>query len=326
MEWWKKIFLMMILSVSANGAFAAGLVLDHMSDGYKGCSWRDNGDGTSTLNLTIYYKEVAGHTGGYSFNSRAVMFYTYNFKGQMQSSSLAAKSVSMNGASYGEYWSGNFTLYNGGRGGADVNPKWKVTTPYTADVEIVIDNKTVKDWPAVSVRAANFTSVDDVAEINGGAYIARDGEHGSCKTVDPEKPPPPPIVISMTAPDWNLGELPEGEGKKTLSGIENQLCFTYSGSNVSDLQFVIKASNANGIAGNRYRLKSVDDASQLVPYSMTLNSGVSSLFLPNSDGTALSLSSSGRTCFVPTFKTSVGAGLKEGTYNDVLIFTVTTKS
>lgn len=144
--------------------------------------------------------------------------------------------------------------------------------------------------------------------------------------IDPVKPPPPSIGISVSAPDWNLGELPGGDGEKTLSGSADQLCFTYMSEAISGKQFIVNASNANGVVSNRYRLRNVSDASQFVPYSVILDSGSSKVSLPNTNNAAIPLSSSGKTCFVPTFKTSVGTSAKEGDYSDVLTFTVVTKS
>ncbi|RQZ34672.1 hypothetical protein DIE16_21640 [Burkholderia sp. Bp9090] len=135
-----------------------------------------------------------------------------------------------------------------------------------------------------------------------------------------------PIAMTMSAPDWNLGELPEGNGEKVFPNSSDQLCFTYSGAAVSGKQFVINAGSANGVVNNRYRLKNLKDATQLIPYSLTLDSGTSNVSLPNASNKALSLNSSGRTCFVPTFKTTVDPSVKSGDYSDVLTFTVITKS
>lgn len=131
----------------------------------------------------------------------------------------------------------------------------------------------------------------------------------------------------MTAPDWNLGELQQGtDVPKTFTNTSEQLCFTYSGGAVSGKRFAINASSANGVAGNRYRLKNLQDATQLVPYSLTLSNDSSTVSLPNASNAAVSLGGSGRTCFEPTFRTTVGPTVKEGDYSDVLTFTVVTKS
>ncbi|MDY7791169.1 hypothetical protein U0E10_25075 [Burkholderia ubonensis] len=193
------------------------------------------------------------------------------------------------------------------------------------NVDVVISNSAVTSWPAVSIRAGIFTSGDDIAEVTGGAYIGRyDG--GICKVIDPVVPPPPSIGISMTAPDWNLGELPRGNGRKVFSSSSDQLCFSYAGAAVNGKQFIVNASNANGVVSNRYRLRNVSDATQVVPYNLTLDSGSSTVSLPNTSNVPLALNSAGKTCFVPTFTTTVDSTVKEGDYSDVLTFTIVTKS
>ncbi|WP_159085740.1 hypothetical protein [Burkholderia sp. MSMB0856] len=322
-KWLGKSFLMVILYVLAsNGAAAYSLELAPLSNGYSNCSWRDNGDGTSTVGVMISYKEASGNTGSSSFTSRGVLIYTYDKNGGVGPSAAAAKFVMLNEEQNSNAYVGSgYVMYHG----ATTNGDWKKETPLTANLKIVFDNAYLREWPAITVRAGNFTRGNDVGEVRGGAYVGP-GTSQSCSVVDPKMPPPPPISIEMTAPDWNLGDLPEGDGEKTFSNTTDQLCFTYVGAAVSGRQFIVTASNSNGIAQNRYRLKHVNDASQLVPYTISLDAGTSILNLPNTGNVALSLDSSGRTCFVPTFKTSVDRLLKEGDYSDVLTFTVVTKS
>ncbi|RQR52309.1 hypothetical protein DIE18_32280 [Burkholderia sp. Bp9125] len=333
-KWIGAFFLISFLSVFAGSACAYNnLIYDRVISGYGACSWQDNGDGTSLLKLTINFLEGAGHTGNQpgsrgKFASRGILLYTYDKNGNMNPSSGAAKSVKMNTAEPMAVWLGGwgFKMYWGGLPTNVAGSHWMREEAFNANMEILIDNQVVSDWPALSVQAANGTYGDAVGEITGGAYLDRFGTVSNCTVVDPVLPPPPPIGINMIAPDWNLGELPEGDADKVLSTSADQLCFTYAGAAVSGKAFVINASSANGVVGNRYRLKNVNDASQLVPYSVTLNSGTSSVSLPNVTNTALSLDSSGKTCFVPTFKTTVDPKLKEGDYSDVLTFTVVTKS
>ncbi len=141
---------------------------------------------------------------------------------------------------------------------------------------------------------------------------------------DPKNPLPLDPTISVTAPDWNLGDLQQGETDTSFSSMGQQLCFDYSGVEVALNKFIINASSANGVVNNRYRLVHSSDTSQTVPYRLTLDSGSTLLQLPN-NSTALQLNGN-RTCFVPTFRTEVGKTVKEGDYNDVLNFTITTKS
>ncbi|KVL47668.1 hypothetical protein WT01_33600 [Burkholderia cepacia] len=135
----------------------------------------------------------------------------------------------------------------------------------------------------------------------------------------------------MRAPDWNLGELDEGTADKILPNSTDQLCFTYQAAAVVRKKFVINASNANGIVNQKYRMKNLSDATQFVPYSVKLNRTdleSSSVVLPNT--TSLSLEFNDRvgvnkTCFTPTFTTTVDKNVKAGDYSDVLTFTVVTK-
>ncbi|WP_407971724.1 hypothetical protein ACJ51O_26735 [Burkholderia pyrrocinia] len=313
-----RCLLLMFAMFSSGTAFA--LSKGAITNGYSGCRWVDNGGGTITVSVTIDFKETDGNTGGYLFVSRGVMLYTYNKYGKMNSSSAVANGVYFNEKKNSSVYAprDDYAMYYG----KDV---WETHAPIIANIDVVLDSDKVRDWPALSIRAGNFTNQNDIAEIKGGAYITPYGD-GVCQVVDPERPPPASIGIKATVPDWNLGELPRGDGQKTFVNSAEQLCFTYAGQVVSDRTFVINASNANGVANNRYLLKNLTDASQTVPYSVTLNSGTDTVTLPNSGDMAASFSTTGKTCFVPTFKTSVGNLVKEGNYSDVLTFTVVTKS
>ncbi|WP_157378466.1 hypothetical protein [Burkholderia ubonensis] len=318
--------LMFCFFIYVNHANAqTNLTFDDISNGYSSCSWRDNGDGTSTLGLMIDYKTSDGHTGGYRFNSRGLLVYAYDKSGMVNISRPAAINAYMGGARNIRVYQGrSYYMYHGT---SLVGTQWVKTSPFVANVEVVIDNSVVTAWPAISLQAGNFTNDDDIAEIKGAAYIARDGVNGTCTMVkDPTNPPPVPIAMNVTAPDWDLGELPRGDATKTFSRTADQLCFSYSGAAVSGKSFIIDASNRNGRTGNRYRLANVVDPTQTVNYRVTLNSGTSQLSLPNVGNIAAAFNSNGRTCFVPTFETSVDQRVEEGDYFDVLTFTVTTRS
>ncbi|MCA7936089.1 hypothetical protein [Burkholderia cepacia] len=302
------------------------LLLDPLSNGYGACSWQDNGNGTSTISLTIDYKKVAGHTVGRIFASRGILVYTYDSNGVMRASSKAAQTVRINGAAHRYIYEGNgYAMYY-----ASVGPtNWLNEEPFIANVSILISNSVIKDWPAIAIRAGNFTWGDDVGEIKGAAYLSTLGGNGACKVLDPTVPPPPPppaITIAVAAPDWDLGELARGGAvEKTLARPADQLCFTYSG--VAGTQnFVIDAQSQNGIAANRYLLKNVSNASQTIPYDLTLDSGTASFTVPNTAKRPIALNKDNRTCFVPTFRTWIDSTVKVGDYSDVLTFMIFTKS
>ncbi|RQV74571.1 hypothetical protein DF034_30030 [Burkholderia anthina] len=202
-----------------------------------------------------------------------------------------------------------------------------MTRAFTANIAILIDNAQIKDWPGISVRAGNYTQGDDIGEVTGAAYFTMASNNNICTVLDPTNPPPPPpsIVIDTVAPDWDLGELPRGDSQKTLAGASQQLCFKYTGFE-SYRNFVVNATNANGMSGNRYLLRNTSKPEQVVPYNVTLSSGTATFPLPNIGASAIRLNEGNRTCFVPTFKASVGMSAGAGDYSDVLLFTVVTKS
>jgi hypothetical protein len=293
--------------------------VESVIDSYGACSWRDNGNGTSTVDLIINFKSISR-----TFLSRAILVYSYDRNGVMRPGRDVVRTMMMDGVHFNVFsiWVGDYAIYAN-----HWDMPWINGRAFSANVNIVINNSAVADWPALSIRAANkYGGLSFVAEVNGGAYISSDSSTSSCKVIDPPKPPPPDIRIDVTAPDWNLGELPAGSGEKMFSNSTDQLCFSYSGAAVSGKSFIINASNVNGVVNGRYRLRNVNDATQEVPYDIKLDRGSSIQHLPNVGNVALPLDGSGKTCFVPTFRTTVDKTLKEGAYSDVLTFTVVTKS
>lgn len=272
------------------------------------------------MKLAIHFKQADGHTGGGNFYGRAILYYFYDDKGNPVRGQLnLANYFRMDGVSYsGHGFVDGYVYYMGSRS------SWKKREEGVVNLEIDVMGDLSRPY-GIAIQAGNKIYENAVVvDSKGGAYFNK-GVNGHCKIIDPEVPPPPAIDLEVTAPDWNLGELPGGEGEKTFVKPAEQLCFTYTAADVAKKSFIINASNANGIANNRYRLKNLADSSQLAPYSVTLDSGVSKFQLPNAGNTQISLGGSGRTCFVPTFKTSVDAKLKDGDYSDVLQFTVVTK-
>lgn len=313
-----------------------------VSDRYHSCSWTDNGNGTSTLRVSIDFKPSEGRTLGQPFLSRGILVYAYDRYGRMLESSDVAQAVLMGSVRHSIVSPGRgYVMYNGYIVGSGLNPppysEWGVTRAFTARVTVIVDNAKIEHWPALSIRAGNYASKlapginpgshvgYDIGEIKGAAYLARYGGSGSCNLVNPITPPEPPrsVAIDVTAPNWDLGELPRGEGKKSFSNIDDSLCFRYSGSAVNGKRFVIDATSAAGTINGRYRLKNGTDT---IPYTVELSNGAVNIPLPNTRGMTVPLDSGGRSCWMPTFTTNVPADAKVGQYHDVLTFTVVTKT
>ncbi|WP_128848260.1 hypothetical protein [Burkholderia catarinensis] len=313
---------------------AAALRVVPITNGYDSCSWTDNGDGTSTIGVKVFFKAASDYLVGGYLQTRGIQVYRYNDSGHpvMDDKFVVTSRTTLNGVTassavhfLAEGWSMVMNTNSSNYG------DWRISEPFTAFVNVVVNNSLVsKVWPALSLlggsQAANIGG-DKVYGDTRAAYVSRDGANGGCQIIiDPTNPPPPVLAINVTAPDWNLGELPRGDGRKTFEKTADQLCFTYSGTGVRGKNFVINASNANGIVNNRYQLKNVADTSQIVPYNVTLDSGASTVSLPNRNSTAVPLSDTGKTCFVPTFNTTLNLGTALGNYSDVLTFNVVIRS
>lgn len=324
---WRKCVFGVILAVLSSNAFAILLYRD-VIENYSNCSWKNNGDGTSTIELVIKYRATnVTNLGGYNFRSRGILVYTYDALGAMRPSSAAAKSVMLNDKKHTNIFKeSSYVMYY--YAGEEGKAGWLNQGAFSANVQVIIDNSVIKDWPGIGVRAGNFTDRLDIAEVIGAVYVSKMGSASTCTVINPEVPPPKPppaIEIAVAAPDWNLGELPPGDDEKTLGGTAQQLCFTYTGVD-SYRNFVINATSENGVSGDRYLLANTSKPSETVSYDLTLDSGTASFLLPNKAEKSVTLNKGNRTCFVPTFRTTVGLGAGAGNYSDVLSFTVVTKS
>ena len=80
-----------------NHAFAADLILRPLADGYTNCSYVDNGNGTSTVTVTISWRGLTGNIGSNTFYSRGVLLYSYDANGKLRPSSNLAASVTLDG-------------------------------------------------------------------------------------------------------------------------------------------------------------------------------------------------------------------------------------
>lgn len=315
------------LSLAAGEASAYVMRYSDLSNGYSNCSLKDNGNGTSTARVDFDYKAAAGHHPTANFQSRGVIVYTYGAAGQLnESSSVGINSVTLGGFE-------KETIFGGYRYAMFANrysSQWINRSPFRAAVVVQFNNSIIAKWPAIGIRAGIFTSGDDYGDSAGLAYISPATQNGICTLlVNPEQPPPPmDVTLTMNAPDWDIGELSRGEETlKTLSAANDQLCFTYEGSKFVTFQkYIINATNLNGLSSNgRYLLKSLEDSSKTVPYSLTLQNDNATMLLPNAKNTGFNLNENGRTCFTPTFTALAEKKSPGGAYSDVLTFTVVAK-
>lgn len=324
---WRVTFLVWVaffMIFCVDNVYALTLKLSDLSESYSGCYFRDNGDGTSTVSTVIRYKEAAGHLGGSILRSRGVLVYSYDKNGRLNTAATPASQVTLNGVkSQGKYTGDDYVIFYG----ASFVGVWANENVFSASIEAIVRNDLISAWPAVAIRAGNYAGDADIAEINGVAYISKHGANdGACRVVvNPGTPPPPDIIVDVSAPDWGLGDLQRGVSDTRLSLGNEMLCFSYDAAQAQLQKFIVNASSANGMVNNRFRLQHLTDNSQVVPYSLMLDSGSTRIQLPGNNS-PITLDGSGRTCFSPTFTTEVSKAVKEGGYSDVLTFTITTNS
>ncbi|MDN7526349.1 hypothetical protein [Burkholderia orbicola] len=328
----KAAIMMVLISVFLGRVMLARAVVPNISTPvsdvvaeYGSCSWVDNDNGTSEVNLLISFKD----------GNRRLRNLYIDAQGDNGHSLLGGwdglVSVSINGVK--AYWtagyvSGSYRAISGPSEYEKNKWPWNEKKAFLGSVKVILNSALTKKASSVLVVGGNtneLASTPSPVRDARAAYITRKNGGGTCQLVDPNNPPQIDIEIQASSPDWELGELSAGDGEKSFPNKEDQLCFNYSSTAVRDKSFVVNATNANGLVGNRYRLRKNDDVTQEVPYSIELQSGASTVNLPNA-GAAIPLDRSGRTCFVPTFKTTVDKMLREGTYSDVLTFTIVKKT
>lgn len=266
------VFASVGLVLMSSQTHAASLQVSDVIESYQQCTYLDDGN-QIRINVVMSFKDAKGRLGvpASVFRSRGVMIYIYDDTGRPIYYVLSPASVLLDGAVSIAATGGTSERYNVFYR-TDTGANWTKSTAFTATASLRIPKSIMSSWAAISVRAANVTNAGDVAEITGAVYIYSD----ECNYVtDPTAPPPPDININMTvnAPDWHLGDLKQGESEITLGRTDQQLCFSYSSQDVFAKTFIINAGNANGVVNNRYKLQHVSDASQFVPYRLTLDHG-----------------------------------------------------
>ncbi len=298
--------------------------------GYQNCTWQENGDNSITVSVDILYKKSP-----FNFMDHAIMLWAYDSDGMphaLGSGSLPVnvqadgiEAVVKRANQYGIPNIDHVMIWG-------VSGQWKNAAASTMHLTATFSGSARQ---AISVLAADMFLGGPVIgywgmyEEMGAAYLYPGAQGTGCPVVPPDHPPKPPkpsIMLVANVPDWNLGELPPQHGEKRFTAMGDQLCFWYSDPDIAGFDIVIDADSQNGLIGGQYQLKDLDDPTQVVPYSLALDSGSSTVLLPNAVKAGIRLNVTSPTCFSPTFRTFVMPQLKPGSYSDVLIFTVVTKT
>ena len=273
-----------------------------------------------------------------TFQSRGFAIYAYDKNGQIYHDDDIANPATLDGSNASNvFGEPGFIVYYA-HAMANSQPAigvWGNATTFSGRIVISIPYSKISAWPAIGIRAVNALIPPPgggvfVGEESGIVYIGPSTKGGICTLYNTPEAPPPAVTpkVTMTAPDWDLGELPAGEETVlTLPATKDQLCFSYEGSTaITNQKYLINATNSNGFSPTGgYLLKSLEDSSQTVPYTLTLDNSTDSVSLPNAQSRLFSLAAGGRTCFTPTFKAQPAKTVKTGAYSDILTFTVVAK-
>ena len=260
------------------------------------------------------------------FISRGLALYTYDEQGKLRRPA-EFWAVALNGEGTNMYKA--FSEFGLDYGGTSSQFKyWSNRSAFTAQLEVKVTLTDLAKWPAFGVRMANVAndSASTIVLDSAGLLYVSPGMK-TCQVVNPSNPPPSPVntEITVTAPDWDLGELERGkETMRTFTTDAQRLCFRYNAKYIEYDKYLISASNRNGVAEGKFLLANADDGNQKVPYTLSLAGGGAPVPLPSINGLPLTLGKSGQTCLTPTFKAWAGADVKGGDFGDVLTFTITT--
>ncbi|MBR8656099.1 hypothetical protein KDH83_22570 [Achromobacter sp. Marseille-Q0513] len=296
---------------------------DIIEGDYSQCRIQQSGN-VIHITFSVRFRSANGYTAGERFYSRGLALFGYDETGkQVGLSGFFRATINGNNAGYTTYAS-NYLVEHAIR--TYPKPEWMDAGAYTANVAIETTTDSFRQWPAIGMQVVNVTgSFNHVFPKIGAAYVGL-GTRG-CQLIDPTKPPPSPVTteITVTAPDWDLGELERGkETTRTFATDAQRLCFRYDPKYIEYDKYLISASNRNGVAENKFLLANTVDGGGTIPYVLSLAGGGAPVPLPSIDGVLFTLGKSGRTCLTPTFKAWAGADIKGGDFSDVLTFTITT--
>ncbi|MTD29274.1 hypothetical protein [Erwinia sorbitola] len=308
--------LLMFFSATFNKVLANKILYDDIASGYTNCSITNYGT-YSNVTLSIGFNSAYGT----SMKSRGVVFYSYSASGMQQNTKALA--VYYNGMPANDITvRDNFVIYSSEMS----NSGWNEQGYNNANIYVKVPNTILDVWPGIAIQAANVGGKETVLHNGGAVYIER-GKNTCNLIADPSVPPEPDINISVTVPDWNLGEIKPGSQNIHLVSASQQLCLKYTDSSIANKTFVINATAQNGVNNGYYQMTNLQDKSQAISYLLVLiGSGRKRVYWPNSFNLGLNLDAGGSSCFTPFFEINTPKNIRPGIYSDVLTINIVTKA
>ncbi|MFZ1874685.1 MAG: hypothetical protein WAU54_18195 [Chania sp.] len=324
--------LFTLLLVSTSSVYGTSVeiasVAGKVASGINNCSVTKTGSDSWKVTLSLNWLAMASTPPVASFEirtGRGFLIFQYDSSGRPISSHFPAVDITMNGFTPTGFNEGKFTSVNGYLTyGFGSSAGWNNYEPYLANV---VANIKRADVAIVAMIPTNVYKYGMVYDQAGAIYFAAAQATSACQLMDNPNTPPVMVNLTMNAPDWNLGEIATGKQKKVLTNAADRLCISYLSTESSGKDFIVNATNANGIVNNRFVLKHSLNATSVLPYTLTLDSVGKQILLPNINNSTIRFDGSGnQTCFTPTFDLYGSDDQELGDYTDVITYEIVTKS
>lgn len=322
--------LFSLLLFSAGSAYGADFPNrpDKVVSDISNCAVTNIGTNTWKATFSVNWLPMpAKAPGGVDWNTRAgrgLVIYLYDRKGNAINTYIPSTDITMN--SYNPVGiDGVFTKGKGylsyGRAGSN---GWTNFDAYSTNVVVNVKRT---DVIIMAIYPMNVYALGMAYDQAGAVYFAASQATSTCQQMTNPDTLPVIVNLTMNAPDWNLGEIATGQQQKVMTSNADRLCISYLSTESAGKDFIVNATNANGIENNRFILKHSLNPTNTLPYTLTLDSMGKRIRLPNTDNSSIRFEDSGnQTCFTPTFDLYGSDNQEIGDYTDVITYEIVTKS
>ncbi|CNB98672.1 Uncharacterised protein [Yersinia intermedia] len=322
--------LFSLLLFSAGSAYGADFPNrpDKVVSDISNCAVTNIGTNTWKATFSVNWLEMPEKSpGGVDFGrrtGRGVLTYLYDSKGNAINAYIPSTDITMNNHPPAGT-AGTFTKGKGylSYGQSDSNV-WGNYGAHSANFVVNVKRTGVTIMAIYPADVYGFGMIYDQA---GAVYFTVSPTTSTCQFMTNPDTPPVIVNLTMNAPDWNLGEIATGQQQKVMTNNADRLCISYLSTESAGKDFVVNATNANGIENNRFILKHSLEPANTLPYTLTLDSMGKRILLPNTDNSSIRFEDSGnQTCFTPTFDLYGSDNQEIGDYTDVITYEIVTKS
>lgn len=325
----KHLFVLFsLLLFSTGSAFGIEIKVkaDNVVSGFSNCTVTKTGSNAWQASFSIDWLEMSATPPLPNWGSRTgrgFLIFLYDSSGKAIKTYLPRDDISMNGYRPGGA-EGNFTYGNSYLAYGFSNG-WDSFSSFSANIAVQIKQAKVAIVAMYPINV--YSGARSVYEQTGAIYFALSQATSNCQLMTNPNTPPVIVNLTMNAPDWDLGEIATGQQQKVMTNNADRLCISYLSTESAGKDFIVNATNANGIVNNRFILKHSLNPTNTLPYTLTLDNMGKQIRLPNTDNSSIRFEDSGnQTCFTPTFDLYGNDDQELGDYTDVITYEIVTKS